>query len=247
MSSAQITYSGQCALPDRLIGYLANIRKTNDEFFADPPKLIDFDHVIEGKILVSSFFAGPATESSHHPSTYEMVKSMGIRAHRARNGHALMIFEDLHLQGMEIHLYESANGLPSEYRMSFVFVRSDRYPLLNGQLVQVEGREECQLYKSKRIRSADWFLTCPRIWLRRHLESWTDEFFAWIKEFFIPDFRYWRYEDNPGFEEFRRKVSQACGEDPKLRNQTREAIFNELLTRYADELEQIRTWRAGWR
>jgi len=222
-----------------LLSYLEQLRTINNSFLANPTEPVVYNHEIAGRIRMHTFFADQRTDSDEPVSIYDRVKSMGIRAYRAKRGHALMCFDKLRLQGMEIRLAISANDLPSEYRMSFVFVCSDEYPLINGQLVFVLNREDCQIFSDKHINVADWFLMSPTIGLRYALEQWSDEFFSWVREFFIPGFHYWRYEDNPGWEEFHRRVAQTCGQGRKSRKEARDEIFGDLAIRFKEEVQEV--------
>jgi len=105
----------------------------------------------------------------------------------------------VHLFGLEFRLYDRRNFYDDD-RLSFVFASVAGCPELTGMLVYVEDQAECQYYKDSLIRSANWFLTRPRIHLRYYCEEWMDQLLAYVKRFYIPDLWYWRYQDLAGYD-----------------------------------------------
>jgi hypothetical protein len=106
----------------------------------------------------------------------------------------------VHLFGLEFRLYDWRNLYGDNDRLSFVFASVVDCPELTGVLVYVEDRAECQYYRNSLIRSADWFLTQPRIHLRYYCEDWMDQLLAYVKRFYLPDLWYWRYQELAGYD-----------------------------------------------
>jgi hypothetical protein len=96
------------------------------------------------------------------------------------------------VRGVEFRVADCRHLYPGDDRVSFVFAHVPSNRALDGVLVMVHQREDC-----------DYFLTSPRIHLRVDFEEWMDGFLAWIKHFHIPNLAYWRYGSNPGFENMR--------------------------------------------
>lgn len=143
-----------------------------------PPPIKNFDHTIEGNIIVSAeLFSSP-------PSTSKLT----------RISEGLYSMRDVILSGVEFRLYDGRNLYPGDDRVSFVFCLDDD-PQINGMIVYVEEQEECRNYKSERIRQADYLLTVPHIHLRYYLEDWVDALMGWIKHHYFSSLNYWRHED----------------------------------------------------
>ena len=120
--------------------------------------------------------------------------------------------------------------------MRFVFLDCPNLPALDGRVAQVDDHDECSLYYSEVLKSADWALSYPGIHLRYFLEDWTDRLLSWIKHFFVPDLQYWHWEDLHGWEKHCRRLMQACEEAGP--NQARQDTFQDLLDDFSREAEK---------
>jgi hypothetical protein len=109
---------------------------------------------------------------------------------------AIFSLRDAALWGIEFRL---PTIYQHEDRVSFVFLLCAN-PALNGLIVQVEGNQQCQQFQSEVVRKADWFLHDSSIHLRYRFEEWADFLLGWIKHFYIPNLRYWRYDSLPNYE-----------------------------------------------
>ncbi len=112
----------------------------------------------------------------------------------------------LKVTGVDFELFDPRKLYPSANRMSFTFLDCPEIPELDGSLVQVENRAQCQVYHSERLQSADWFLTTPRIHLRYLLEEWVDTLLCWVKYSFMPNLHFSRYDELSGYEAFQEAV-----------------------------------------
>ena len=73
----------------------------------------------------------------------------------------------------------------------------------------IEDHEECRLYMSPRIKSAQCFLrTTTAQDLRYELEPEFDLLMAYVRYFFMPDLEYWRHRTLGHYTEFRRWVGE---------------------------------------
>lgn len=52
---------------------------------------------------------------------------------------------------------------------------------------QDELLSHVRLLAAEGVRAADWYIESPFVHLRYYLESWFDDFFAWIKFFYVPE------------------------------------------------------------
>ena len=103
--------------------------------------------------------------------------------------------------GTAFRLYDGRNLYPGEDEVSLVVATCDELPELTGHLVEVHDRADCLTSGNETVRTADWYLTRPRIHLRYYLEEWSDLLFGSIKYFHIPDLEFWRYVTNPAFDQ----------------------------------------------
>jgi hypothetical protein len=98
-------------------------------------------------------------------------------------------------RGLDFRLYDSRALYPDEERASFVFLESQSAPFLTGLLGFVHDRDRCVGSVNPYVRAADWYIESPFVHLRYYLESWFDDFFAWIKFFYVPELCFTRKED----------------------------------------------------
>jgi hypothetical protein len=139
--------------------------------------------------------------------------------------------EGLSLYGVEFPLYDPRNftppfGLGTSNRVSFVFIRSDE-PGLDGRLVQIYP-----VHKGHRLSAfSQMVLVNPVVDLRYYLEGWMGKFLGWVKHFYMPDLYYWIWEDYPGYDAYRGKVSKD--------RVTAEQHFDRLLEAFSEEAESF--------
>jgi hypothetical protein len=154
------------------------------------PPVIHYDHDVNGTILVDTDLM-PDEESALAEARRHGVPVLPKDTGRAGG---YLRLERLHLHGIDFQLFDPRGLYPGEDRMSFVFLRSDDAPFLNGRMALVEEHAKCQFYSSEVIRAADYYVSMPYVHLRYYLEEWSDILFSWVKHYFIPDFHYHRYE-----------------------------------------------------
>jgi hypothetical protein len=87
-------------------------------------------------------------------------------------------------------------------------------------------------------------VTCPSLHLRYYLEDWTDQIFAWVKYFFIPDLTYWRWETLPGWDEARARFDEAVGFSS--RDEIKRRAFGLLLDWFEREADRWISKMAAW-
>jgi hypothetical protein len=219
MPSVIVSWTGQCrdaSLRGDLCDKLAELARVSDWFLGDVTGVKRFDQQIGGKILL----ADSALEVEHLKRTLDAEKSLktstglsnlssaedlsldesGRLVHTLKLGgpdpSAIFSLRDAAIWGSEFRL---PTIYPDENRVSFVFLLCAN-PTLNGTVVQVEDKQQCKQFESKAIRGADWFLHGPSTHLRYTFEEWMDFLLGWIRHFYIPDLRYWRYEWLPNYE-----------------------------------------------
>jgi hypothetical protein len=74
--------------------------------------------------------------------------------------------------------------------MSFVFLESEKVPLLNGLIGLVHDRDRCAGSAYFQIQSADWYIESPFVHLRYYLEEWFADFLTWMQFFYVPELAY---------------------------------------------------------
>jgi hypothetical protein len=246
MPSVIVSWSGQCSelfVRENLCWKLEELAELSHSYFEVPPSIRRFDHVIKGNILLSgSLFSAPPSSSNLvrvYESLPQEVDPLGFELRVAGPlGQKLRkIHEDLFslpqvdLYGIEFRLFDGRHLYEEDDRISFIFLRMEEYPELDGAIVYVEDRNQCQYYENEMIRQADWFLGQPHIHLRYYCESWMDMLLGWIKHFYIPNLNYWRYKELPGYEIF----SNIDPYDSELRDE-----FFEVLKEGFHE--EVRNW-----
>jgi hypothetical protein len=241
MPSVIVSWTGQCrdaSLRRDLCDKLAEIAKIGEPFLYGPLLTKRFDQQIGGNILLSTAVLekeslGRTIDAENLPETSAgllpvspgedlSLKERPHLVHALRLGgpsfSSIVALRAAALFGIEFRFPNVY--YPDENRLSFVFLLSPN-PALNGLVVQVERKEQCQEFQSETIRGADWFLQKSSIHLRYHCEEWMDFLLGWIKHFYIPNLRYWRYEWLPNYE------WQFAKADPKDLHQ-RDRIFGIL-------------------
>lgn len=118
---------------------------------------------------------------------------------------------DVHISGAELTLIDSRHDW---HRFPFTFIRAVgrdhlALPDMTGTLVMIEDHEECRLYRSPRIQSAQCFLrTTTAQNLRYELEPEFDLLMAYVRYFFMPDLEYWRHRTLGHYTEYRRWIEE---------------------------------------
>jgi hypothetical protein len=112
-----------------------------------------------------------------------------------------------------------------EYRVSFVFLRCDD-PFLDGRIVQTHAiRPDVPLNAISPL-----LFSSPELELRYYLEHWITDFLGWVKHFYIPNFEYWVWRNNIGYDEYAILDSTD--------RQLRDGIFQYLVEAYGREAEE---------
>lgn len=189
----------------------------HDEFGADvAPIYYDSGTVLE-KALVKGLLFG---EQSGPPWMEELEKG-------------IFLMRNVRLFGMEFPLHDprrfnSIMMRAHEYQLSFVFLRSDD-PLLDGQMLSVHRVNPEHHLGS----AAPVVLSWAELDLRYYLEHWLPELLGWVKRFFLPDFSYWVWRENQGYEGY----EQYAPDDRRARDE----IFLYLRESFIKEAAE---WRS---
>ena len=218
MPSAIVSWTGQCRddlVRRELCDKVAEIAKISDSFLREIGTK-RFDQQIGGKILLAgttleledlnrALDAEKSPETSAGLSPVSSAEDLaldesGRLVHTLRlsgpDHSSIFSLTDAALWGIEFRL---PTIYRDEDRVSFVFLLCPN-PALNGVIVQAEDKQQCKQFESGIIRDADWFLHNSSIHLRYRFEEWMDFLLGWIKHFYIPDLRYWRYDWLPNYE-----------------------------------------------
>lgn len=258
MASVNVIWSGQCPDPTaqkNLCEKLKTIAELSHSYFGEETPIKYFDQVIEGNILIDGDLVGENIAcTSAEKIIHEYIEKRdeevaalldAIFETTTEPEHKRNVFyavKEAKLYGIEFCLYDPRDVDFSYNRISFVFLQMNDCPDLNGHIVHVEDKEQCQLYSDEIIKAADWYLARPHLDLRYFCEKWMDRLMGWIKYFYVPNLNYWRYEEHRGFEEFSRFVDQhAVGEFEveKISIQMLELLRSEFS-------EEIRSWIERW-
>jgi hypothetical protein len=155
--------------------------RVSDWFLGDGTGVKRFDQQIGGKILL----ADSALEVEHLKRTLDAEMSLktstGLSNHSSAEDLSLdesgRLVHTLKLGGPDSSAIFSlgdpailGKGIPITYhiypdenRVSFVFLLCAN-PTLNGTVVHVEDKQQCNQFESEAVRGADWFLHVRRIW-----------------------------------------------------------------------------------
>jgi hypothetical protein len=204
-------WSGSCPDPklqEQLWHLISPIAELSHGLFSEAPAGFDHDEVLEGRILVDHrIFSEPPTtlppaagEADEEAPSFELRLSGSTEAPRLRLATAYEL-PRVKVRGPAFRLYDARGFYPDENEVSLLFASSDEYRELNGQLVALHNRSDCQRSENETIQQADWYLTRPSIHLRYYCEEWMDLLMGTIKYFFIPDLVFWRYRPNPNYAE----------------------------------------------
>ncbi|SRR6266487_763288 len=266
MPSVIVSWTGHCREDSArrdLCDKLAEIAQLGTPFLGAPAVIKRFDHQIGGNILLSTAALEqeglsqainaerlPETSvglalltSGEDPSQKERPDLVHTPKLGESSSSLILSLSSASLVGIEFRFPNFYSE--DENRVSFVFLLSPN-PALDGLVVQVENKKECQEFKNKAIRGADWFLRKSSIHLRQHCEEWMDFLLGWLKRFYIPDLRYWRHDWLPGyewlskidpnnigqrdqlFEVLKESLAMECRSWPHIRDEDRKSFWDKL-------------------
>ncbi len=197
---------------------------------------------IAGRILVNAAVAGDHDDLQGKVDQLKIpvLRHVGKDAHElpsvlnfCQPHHVLLAIEQAHIAGINFHLYDPRQLYPGEDRASFVFLHCPTIPFLDGCICEAVHKDTPGLIDFGGLPPADWYLRCPEVHLRYYLEDWFDQFLSWAKFFFMPELRWWRWEENSGFEVWRQKLAelQQQSGSPKAR----ENSFGDLIKAFLSE------------
>lgn len=149
---------------------------------------------------------------------------------------SVLLLNKLKIRGIDFRLFDPRDLYPHENRLSFVFLESKEAPFLNGRVVEVNDHNQCKLYRYKLICDADWYVCSPSVHLRYYLEQWFDKLFAWIKFFYMPDLRYWRWDDLSGYEKYRIILDDLRAKVEE--SEAKRVFFEEILRDFEEEVDK---------
>ena len=258
MSSVIVNWSGQCpdsTVQKNLCEKLKSIAEQSHSYFGEEIPIKYFDQVIEGNILINSGLVGESiTCKSAERIIHDYIEKRdeevialldAIFETTTEPEHRRDVFyavKEAKLYGVEFCLYDPRDVDCGDNRISFVFLQMNDCPDLNGHIVHVEDKEQCQIYYNDIIKVSDWYLARPNLNLRYFCEKWIDRLMGWIKYFYVPNLSYWRYKEHSGYEEFSRFVDQHFMgefEFEKMSRQMLESLRSEFR-------EEIRSWIDRW-
>lgn len=253
MPSVIATWSGQCSDPNiqenlcsklKTFAELSHSYFKGYKYFKEYKPIKYFNNAIEGNILIDSTLLDieltyqnikkiihESAEKRDEEAEKLLDKIFGTSTEPKNKIDVFYSLQKINLYGIEFQLFDPREIQEIHDRISFVFLRIDNCPELDGQLVYVEDREECQKYSNEIIKESDWYLAVPRINLRYFCEKWMDRLLGWVKYFYVPNLKYWRYEDLAGYDDFSKFVDQynmGEFEMEKIRNKVFEILRKEL-------------------
>lgn len=259
MSSVIVSWKGRCAERARQDELLSQVRLLAAESAARwqqaPRKLLkvqkilsqeraeglpvmsnvrEFDQELSGRILVcADLLADPKrfrAEAARCGLSCEQLDN---------NRYAPLIalkLSRLRIRGLDFRLYDPRVLYPEEDRVSFVFLESAAAPFLSGLLGFVHDRDRCVGSINSYVRAADWYIECPFVHLRYYLESWFDDFLAWIKFFYLPDLYFNRKEESDTYDQFRQAMESLQRRMGVA--SAKEQSFNRLLEAFKAEADR---------
>jgi hypothetical protein len=253
VGSVIANWTGRCLDRERqedLCRKIEPLAVLSHSYFDEAPPIRRYDQALVGTILVSDrIFQDPPTSVLTIDEPPDPAgPSMELRVVGRPQTPQLRLTEafavsKIALFGTAFRLYDGRNLYPGEDEVSLVFATCDELPELTGQLVEVHDHADCLTSENETVRSADWYLTRPRIHLRYYLEEWSDLLFGSIKYFHVPDLEFWRYGSNPSFDE----LVEIFGEirSPSLADDAYGALidrFRAQVERWSETATSVRTF-----
>ncbi len=184
MPSVEAIWWGQChdrGTRDRLLGYIDELAALSHSYYGEPPAVKHVDTTLTGTILAKRVLFSEEARQKGDADGRIVLRDDGQVA----------VIGPVRVAGTVFHLFDP-RGLYDD-RVSFAFW-VDEDLLFDGRLLCIkEPSDYAGMYPSP--PSAEWYLTPPSLDLRYYLEEWTDQLIGWVKRFFIPNVRYWRWDD----------------------------------------------------
>jgi hypothetical protein len=193
MDHAQFLWTGRCrerAVQERLCHRLKNMAEEFSGCFSDMPAVRYFDTMLKGRILVS-----PALfKKSLNGLRLADPDAETIQPHPGKT-ERFILTDEVSAYGMEFHSYTGEFQFSrDDDRISFIFIRSKKYPELEGALARVDDRSSISISQAPLLQSADIFLTVPSLRVRFIFNFWFRELLMWVYQFFIPEMEMWENE-----------------------------------------------------
>lgn len=246
MAGVIVRWSGQCPsheVQSDLCKFVDDLGRRSHSFFKEllvkwnqslePRQIKRRNNRIKGTILLSPSLLGEASPDQCGVKFIETEEDVDYAG--TTKSVKLALLDEMDLYGVEFYLYDPRHW--EELRMSFVFLLHES-PCLNGLLVEVEDRNECQYYYNETIKQADWYLRPPEMQLRYYLENWFAYIMGWTKYFFIPGLNYWYYGDLTGYDSLKQKLDMVLG-DARNKPHLRKAVFEDIVERLQYEAVEM--------
>lgn len=206
------------------------------------------DEPVTGRVLLDSLLVQiedlPAelvaqSKPIESPEKWERASDVmcccAIRSKTDEQWHSILP-ATMQLHGVDFRLYDPRGLFPGEDRASFVSLVCPAIPSLDGRLVSVTKREQCQEQEGDFNRVADWYLSKPTIRLQHYLEDWIDLLLTWVKSFYIPDLHYWRRDRLSRYEAFKRVIDDLIAGTDSLF--AKDSVFEYLVDRFEEEVDR---------
>lgn len=221
--------------------FLEKIVEINSAGVEELPHVIIHDGQIDGNILIDSDLARAPNLGRDEATVIGMPQSP---SGEAADDPGFFKIATARLRGIDFRLFDPRGIYPLDNRMSFVFLGCPDVPALDGRLARIVDRRRVTCYQHEAIRAADWFATNPSIHLRYYLEEWSDQLFAWIKCFFIPDLTFWRYETLPGYDQASALLGEVTRRDG--RELAKQKAFKLLVEWFNNEADEWTATMTTW-
>lgn len=256
MSSVVISWTARCtdrAIQQRALGYMRRLAALQRKFLLDGPGprpeisrllaqergerelhqrlTVEYDGPIAGRIALCSdlvpdgeIFARAAERyglAVRRPATTSAGRTFAVEVER------------LALYGIDFQVYDPRGLYPGEDRLGCVFLRSPELPAFDGLLAKVSGPDLCARITVEHLRGTEWYVECPFLHLRDHLEDWSDRLLAWFKFFLVPDLTYRHREPMGEYAGYAIDFARAVERHGEAH--ARDSQFEDLLRRFEDE------------
>jgi len=274
MPSTGAIWTGFCrdaVAREALLYDLVEVGELSHRYFEEPYPIRRFDRVLDGRVILDpSVLPAPPLQLPRVLSKRERPMDDEIdRLLKARfeavfgkpefeedEEEEFFTLEHVRVHGIEFRLFDPRSPHPSAphvsgardmNRISFVFVRSEEHPELDGAIVRVEDRDQCQEYRRQPlIRNADWYLTTADVYLRYYCERWTELFLAWVKYFHVPDLTYKiGWDPLPGWDRFCERHREYRG--PAVRHASLATLKGILRAEVEKWRARCEVWDREWK